>query len=190
MNPLVVVVKEESTISMLLACLYKCIEHDSGWKEPSEWNKVDDVLEAIAKRVAFENDSRCVARYFLFIAQLTTLPIKENLIVQAAVNADKLDSSSEQAELVNYTQLREICQIHDNLLVYRWTKKLFELYKHQTFLGQSSDIRLHLHVSLDMCKINGRNAIKTFNSYVSGRARELPLLHLRNLTEAAQYQMD
>lgn len=44
------------------------------------------------------------------------------------------------------SQLRESCRKYHNLLIGRWTKKLFEILLQQP-IGGPEEIQLHLHVS-------------------------------------------
>lgn len=148
MDPLIVVVREEAAICTLLDCLYDCVRHDGCWKTPSDWNKVDDILEEIVKRIILENDRRIVSIFLLFIAKLTSLPIEANGLLQNAVNFSKLESTFEANSSSNlkYDELRKFCKTNNNLLVYRWVKKLLNLFKSQTLLGWSMETRLQLNV--------------------------------------------
>lgn len=148
MDPLIVVVREEAGIVTLLDCLYNCVRYDGCWKSPSDWNKVDDILEKIFERIILENDRRIVSIFLLFIARVTSLPIEANGLLQNAVNFSKLESTVEANPSSNleYDELRIFCKTNNNLLVYRWVKKLLNLFKSQTLLGWSMETRLQLNV--------------------------------------------
>lgn len=198
MDPLIVIIKDEAITVTLLECLYKCIENDTSWKQPSDWNKIDDILEEILKRIAFENDNRCISNLFLFVAKLTSLPIKDNDVLQKEIKFSVIDKTSEKnadAIVNNFDNLRDVCRIYDNLLIYRWIKKLFQLFGHQTFLGRTEDTRIQLHVNdyyfyftLSKFCINPTSFFFSFT--ILGCSCLLSDLHLRNPSKATKHQMD
>lgn len=147
LDPLIVIVKEESAIVTLFDCLYNCVKHDDSWKTPSDWNKVDDIIEEILKRITLENDRRIISIFLLFIAKLTSLPIESNILVQNMVDFSILESSIERlGKSLRYDEMRKFCQTNNNLLAYRWTKKLLNVFKSQALLGWSKETRLQLNV--------------------------------------------
>lgn len=149
-DPLLLNIKEEAALVTLLDCLYDCVRHDGSWKTPSDWNKIDDILEKIFERVALESDRRIISIFLLFIAKLTTLPVGENVLLQNMVTFSMLESMVDQdstIKVLRYDELREFCKTTNNLLIYRWTKKLLNLIKSQQLLGWSKETRLQLNVS-------------------------------------------
>lgn len=147
LDPLIVIIKDESAIVTLLDCLYNCVKHDDSWKTPSDWNKVDDIVEEILKRVTLESDRRIISIFLLFIAKLTSLTIESNILIQNMVDFSILESSIERlGKSIRYDEMRKFCQTNNNLLAYRWTKKLLNLFKSQALLGWSKETRLQLNV--------------------------------------------
>lgn len=153
MNPLINVVKDEITTTLLLSCLYKCISNFDGWKNPSKWNEVDDVLNDIFKRILFESDNRCAAILYLFIAKLTTLPMKRPKLFCDQIDFENIDQVIAKVEKVNaneqaerYEKLRGCFSMYHNLLVARWTKKLIEVFTQRVIIGNPKEIRLQIHV--------------------------------------------
>lgn len=142
------VIKSEQDTIVLLKCLYTCIDFDESWKTPSDWNKVDDVLEEICKRLVLEQDQNCLAVLFLFISKLTTLPIKQQEIIQKCTDFTNLKGimlkSKESDEIV---KLRDVCSKYHNLLCCRWMKNLKQIFLNQKLFGRPADIQLVIHVS-------------------------------------------
>lgn len=138
LRPLIVIIKEELAIVDLLDCLYKCARHDECWKNPSEWNKIDDILEEILKRTELESDRRIIGIFLTFIAKVTALPVENNSILQRALNT--------HLPWKEYEGLREFCKTNNNLLAYRWAKKLMKLFNNQELLGSSKETTLQLSV--------------------------------------------
>lgn len=148
-DPLLQTVKEEAALVTLLDCLYDCVRHDGSWKTPSDWNKIDDILEKIFERVTIESDRRIISIFLLFIAKLTTLPVGENALLQNMVTFSVLESMVDQdspIKVLRYDELRDFCKTINNLLIYRWAKKLLNLLKSQQLLGWSTETRLQLNV--------------------------------------------
>lgn len=145
MNPLIVVVTDEVNITLLLSCLLKCAKTFSSWKDPSQWNEVDDILEEVMRRLAFENDYRRQMILILFISRITTLPLDKNVSVRNATDFSQLTNII-PLNVVAVKKLREICGTYHNLLVGRWTKKLVEYLTQQTILGRPEQIQQQLNV--------------------------------------------
>lgn len=149
LDPLIVTVREETAIVTLLDCLHNCVRHDGSWRTPSDWNKIDDIIEKILDRVALENDRRLISIFLLYIAKLTTLPAEENSLFQNFVEFSTLESTvvpSSPLKGCEYHELRRYCKTNNNLLAYRWAKKLLNLFKSQALLGWSLETRLQLNV--------------------------------------------
>lgn len=150
MNPLIDVIKDELPTVLLLTCLYKCVRQFNGWQNPSKWNEVDDVLESIMKRIPFESDNRCAAILYLFVAKLTLLPMKMPLNVSNQLEIECLDrlieksTAPEQTE--QYNKLRSIFEMHHNLSIARWSKKLMDIFAQRAIIGHAEEIRFHIHV--------------------------------------------
>lgn len=154
MNPLINVLKDEVTTTLLLTCLYKCVRQFKGWSNPSKWNEMDDVLDDVMKRIVFETDNRSAAILYLFVAKLTLLPMKIPQIVSNQMDIKHLDrtignvdkcSDSERSE--QYDKLRDIFQMHHNLPIARWSKKLLEVFTQRAIVGHAEEIRFQIHVS-------------------------------------------
>lgn len=152
-NPLINVIKDEIPTVLLLTCLYKCIRQFDGWQNPSKWNEVDDVLETILQRIPFESDNRCAAILYLFVAKLTLLPMKMPQIVSNQLDIEFLDrlivnvdkcTDNERGE--QYDKLRTIFQMHHNLPIARWSKKLLEVFTQRAIIGRAEEIRFQIHV--------------------------------------------
>lgn len=152
MKPLIQIVKDEANTTLLLCCLHKCIEAFNGWREPSTWNEVDDVLEEILKRLPFESDDRCAAILILFISSITTLPMSKPKIVRNQLQFDYLERiisiDDKKAEKQQFNELRTIFSMNHNLLIARWSKKLIEAFTQRTIIGKPNEIRLQIHVSV------------------------------------------
>lgn len=154
MNPLLQVLTDEENTTLILSCIYKCIEALPGWKDPTTWNEIDDVLEDLMKRIQIESDNRCVAIIFLFILKLTTLGMDRPKLFSKLIDFEHLDkvvavsrkSNEERRELFN--ELRNIFKSYHNLHIARWSKKLIEIYKSRDIFGKSDDIRFHIFVSI------------------------------------------
>lgn len=149
LDPLIVIVREEAAIVTLLDCLYNCVRHDDSWKNPSDWNKIDDIIEKIVGRVALENDRRLISIFLLYIAKLTTLPLEANSLFQNVVKFSTLEEivgPGSPIKAWQYDDLRKQCKTNNNLLAYRWAKKLLNLIKCQALLGWSVETRLQLNV--------------------------------------------
>lgn len=153
MNPLIHVLKDENTTTMLLSCIYKCVKQFDGWQNPSKWNEVDDILNDIMKRIVFEADNRCAAILYLFIAKLTILPMRmpQNVCNQTDFeHIDKIlatvEKSSAEEQSQQYEKLRTALGQHHNCLVARWTKKLMEVFTQRALIGSSTEIRFQIHV--------------------------------------------
>lgn len=153
MNPLINVIKDEITTVLLLNCLHKCIQQFNGWKNTSKWNEVDDVLENIMKRIPFESDNRCAAILYLFVAKLTLLPMKIPQIVSNQLDIEYLDrivvnveKCTENERSEQYDKLRAIFQMHHNLPIARWSKKLLEVFTQRAIIGRAEEIRFQIHV--------------------------------------------
>lgn len=153
MNPLINVLKDEITTILLLTCLHKCIRHFDGWHNPSKWNEVDDVLDNIMQRIPFESDNRCASILYLFVAKLTLLPMKMPQIVSNQLDVEYLDriignvekcTDNERSE--QYDKLRDVFQMHHNLPIARWSKKLLELFTQRAIIGRAEEIRFQIHV--------------------------------------------
>lgn len=143
------IVKEKAAIVTALDCLYNCVRHDDSWKNPSDWNRIDDILEEILKRVALENDRRIISIFLLFVAKLATLPVETSILLQNMVDFSILENmveSNASSDNLAYDELRRFCQTNNNLLAYRWAKKLLNLIKSQALLGWSTETRLQLNV--------------------------------------------
>lgn len=154
MTPLIVTMKEETTVVLVMTCVMKCIESFDGWRNPSTWNEVDDVLEEILKRIPFETDNRSAAIHFLFVLSLTTVSMENKpriLLDQIDFkNLDAVLKSTErgtEAKSKLFNELRNIFASYHNLLIARWSKKLIEIFKQRTaIVGSPSEIRYMLHV--------------------------------------------
>lgn len=153
MDPLINVLKDERSTTLLLSCLYKCISQLDRWKNPSKWNEIDDVLNDIFKRILFESDNRCAAVLYLFVAKLTTLPLKRTQLFcdfTDFMNLDKViakvEKANEEQQTKQYEQLRNCFSMHHNLLIARWTKKLIEVFTQRTIIGSPEEIRFQIHV--------------------------------------------
>lgn len=153
MNPLINVLKDEITTVLLLTCLYKCVRQFNGWQNPSKWNEVDDVLDDVMKRIPFESDNRCAAILYLFVAKLTLLPMKVPQIASKQLDIEHLDrlighvekcTDDERSE--QYGKMRDIFQMHHNLAVARWSKKLLEVFTQRAIIGRAEEIRFQIHV--------------------------------------------
>lgn len=153
MNPLINVLKDEITTTLLLSCIYKCINKFEGWKNPSKWNEIDDVLDEIQKRILFESDNRCVVVLYLFVARLTTLPMKRPPIFNNQTDFEhidqviaKIEKPTEEEQRQQYDKLRSGFSMYHNLLIARWSKKLIEVFTQRAIIGQPNEIRLQIHV--------------------------------------------
>lgn len=153
MNPLINVLKDEQTTTLLLSCLYKCIKMFEGWKNPSKWNEIDDILDEILKRILFESCNRCVSILYLFVARMTTLPMKKPRIFINQTDFENLDEviarmekATEEEQSEQYEKLRTGFSEYHNLLVARWSKKLIEVFTQRAIIGQPKEIRLQIHV--------------------------------------------
>lgn len=156
MNPLIQTITQEQTIVSLLNCLLKCVTHDLSWqKNPSDWNKVDDVLEVLLKRIAFEPNCNVATVLLSFIAKFIALPIIDNDFVNKSLDFESLKRRLKTGIFDHdIEQLREECNGFNNLLAYRWTKKLLQLFAHGTFFGQIADVFFALRVISNTASIN------------------------------------
>lgn len=153
MKPLIQNMRDEDGTVLVLSCVYKCVESFEGWRNPSMWNEVDDVMEEVMNRIPMEVDNRCTAILFIFVCKLTTLPMKKPLIFNKLTDIEHLDqiiatcekSTEEKREIFN--QLREIFSSHHNLLIARWSRRLFKLFKDRDIVGKAEEIRYMLFVS-------------------------------------------
>lgn len=153
MNPLIHVVKDEIPTVLLLTCLHKCIRQFNRWQYPSTWNEIDDVLEDVMKRIPFESDNRCVAILYLFVAKITLLPMNMPQIVSNQLDIEYLDrmianvdkcTPNDKSE--QYDRLRTIFEMHHNLPIARWSKKLLEVFTKRAIIGRAEEIRFQIHV--------------------------------------------
>lgn len=153
MKPLIQNMRDEDGTVLVLSCVYKCVESFEGWRNPSMWNEVDDVMEEVMDRIPMEVDNRCTAILFMFVCSLSTLPMKKPLIFKKLTDIEHLDqiiatcekSTEEKREIFN--QLREIFSSHHNLLIARWSRRLFQLFKDRDIVGKAEEIRYMLFVS-------------------------------------------
>lgn len=153
MKPLIQNMRDEDGTILVLSCVYKCVESFEGWHNPSMWNEVDDVMEEVMNRIPMEVDNRCTAILFMFVCSLTTLPMKKPLIFNKLTDIEHLDlviatcekSTEEKREI--FDQLREIFGSHHNLLIARWSRRLFQLFKDRDIVGKAEEIRYMLFVS-------------------------------------------
>lgn len=153
MNPLISVLKDEDTTVLLLSCLYKCIRQFDGAQNPSKWNEVDDVVEHILQRIPFESDNRCAAILYLFVAKITLLQMKMPPIISNRLDIENLDRTIRHVENCTddesseqFDELRTIFQMHHNLPIARWTKKLLEVLTQRAIIGRADEIRFQIHV--------------------------------------------
>lgn len=151
-NPLLQILTDEENTTLILSCIYKCIEALPGWKNPSKWNEIDDVLEDLMNRLQIESDNRCVAIIFLFILKLTTLGMKRPKLFSDLIDFEHLDKVNAISRKTNekrrelFNELRNIFQSHHNLHIARWSRKLIEIYKIRDIFGKSDEIRFQLFV--------------------------------------------
>lgn len=152
MDPLIHVIKEEPGTVIMLSCLYKCIRKFEKWQNPSDWNELDDVLNDILRRLSMESNNRLIAILITFVSSLTTLPMANTSYIKINTDFENLDqikmllekTAEEKSAMIS--QLRESCRKYHNLLIGRWTKKLFEILLQQP-IGGPEEMQLHLHVS-------------------------------------------
>lgn len=153
MNPLIHVLKDETTTVLLLCCLYKCVKNIDKWRDPSKWNEIDDVLKEILNRLPLEMDNRCAAILYMFVARIITLPLKLPPIFYDQTDFEHLDqveanteslTEEEQTEL--YNKLRSIFSGQHNLLIARWSKRLLNIFKQRQIIGMAPEIRFQIHV--------------------------------------------
>lgn len=149
MDPLIITIQNEETTITLLNCLYVCVRNDKSWLTPSNWNKIDDVLEELLKRIALENSNKLSLFMFIIVAKCIALPIMDNEIVRLALDFDRIESNSiaDNCNDIAIDRLREVCCGFENHLAYRWTKKLLLLFAQQTFFGKTEDIVVALKVN-------------------------------------------
>lgn len=156
MNPLINVIKDEHPTALLLICLYKCIRQFDGGEDLSKWNEVDDVLDDVMKRIPLESDNRCAAILYLFVAKLTLSSMKMPSIISNQLDIENLDrliynvekcmdDDDERSE--QYDKLRTIFQMHHNLPIARWSKKLLEVFTQRAIIGRAEEIRFQIHVN-------------------------------------------
>lgn len=148
MNPLINTIKDEEATITVLNCLYDCVRNDKSWIAPSNWNKVDDVLEELLKRIALENSSKLSLFLFIIVTKLIALPIIDKKIVEMALDFNRIQSTAGIGDDNAVTRLREVCGGLENHLAYRWTKKILVLFAHQTFFGKTADIVVALRVRI------------------------------------------
>lgn len=156
MDPLIHVVKEEPGTVIMLSCLYKCIRKFKKWQNSSEWNEVDDVLNDILSRLAMESNNRLIAILITFVSSLTILPMEKTSYIKINTDFENLNqirmilgkTAEERGTMIS--QLREYCRNYHNLLIGRWTKKLFEILLQQP-IGGPEEMQLHLHVRFLFC---------------------------------------
>lgn len=153
MTPLVATMKDEEITVLVMRCLMKCVQSFDGWRNPSEWNEIDDVIEAILKRIPFETDNRLAAIHFMFIMSITTVSMDNKpRMFQEQIDFSKFPrvlthiekSPDENSKL--FDELRNVFASHHNLLIARWSKKLIEVFKQRTIVGKPNEIRFMLHV--------------------------------------------
>lgn len=147
MNPLILTIKNEQTLNVLVKCLLECVANDKKWREnASEWNKADDVLEELLKRIAVEPNSSLVL--IGFVAKLIALSISDNEEVKISLDFDALERNLKAGKSTDdIAKLRELCAVFQNEMAFRWTKKLLELLAHQPYYGQTAaDIVFALRV--------------------------------------------
>lgn len=154
MTSIIHVVKEEPGTILMLSCLHKCIRKFDKWQNPSDWNELDDVLDVILKRVAFESSNRLTAILLTFVSSITTIPLQKSSVIRKNTNYENLNeiisivnlSGDERTAIIK--QLRNECSKYHNLCAGRWMKKLTEILL-QLPTGQPEEMQLHLHVKLD-----------------------------------------
>lgn len=125
--------------------------NDKSWqKNPSDWNKVDDVLEDLVKRIALESKNAHSLVLLGFVAKFVALPIIGNDQVKNSLNIESMERRLKAGNFEhNIDKLKDVCSVFNNHLAYRWTKKLLELFAHRTFFGPTADIVLALRVIFD-----------------------------------------
>ncbi|XP_055323516.1 uncharacterized protein LOC129578662 [Sitodiplosis mosellana] len=152
MQPLIQNMTDEEGTVLVLSCVYKCIESFEGWRDPSMWNEVDDVLEIIMDRIPIETDNRCTAILFMFVCSVTTLPMEKPRIFSSLTDIEHLDQviatcvkpAGEKLEI--FSQLRDIFSSHHNLLIGRWSKRLLRMFKDRDVIGKAEEIRFMLFI--------------------------------------------
>lgn len=125
--------------------LYECLRTHQ--KQPSDWNKVDDVFEKIFDRLPLESDARCSIVLIVFVAKITLMEIEENEIVRNVFKF--LPANVESTDL---NMLKDICKIHENVLSYRWSKQVMDSIKQQNLLMWSSNTRYLLN-AIHVCYV-------------------------------------
>lgn len=172
MNPLIKIITDETGTVLVLSCVYKCIESFEGWRKPSNWNEVDDVMEEVMDRILIEVDNRCTAILYMFACNITTLPMKRPAIFSNLIDIEHLDrviatcekSVDEKHEI--FKQLREIFSAHHNQLVARWTKRLFKTFEDRDIIGKAEEIRYILFVRKYSICIDLFNQIISFKIFL------------------------
>lgn len=151
MSPLIIIVKDENLV-LLLECLTRCIEADSCNSQSSNWCKTDDILTEIFKKLLVESNTCVKSILFLFISKLVSFEMNTNEILQSCTlqQWETFIKSFNDNEGEKWQKLRSISSKsqNSNLSIYRWVKKLLQVFSTQTFLGNSTEVSLQLKVML------------------------------------------
>lgn len=143
----IITVKDDMSLNFLLDSLYECLKVTQSWKQPSDWNKVDDVFEKVFDRLPLESDMCCCTILTVFIARVTLMEIEENETVKNIFKFIPVNIESTELSM-----LRDVCKIHENLLSYRWNKKVLESIKQLNLLVWTSNTRYLLN-AIHVCYV-------------------------------------
>lgn len=138
-------VSDEKLITSLTDCLYKCAEFNKK-ENTSDWNKFDDLVEAILQKIAFTSDHKISTRLLFVISKLSAINIKNSTVTDLFTDFDGIKENISE-ELVFTDNLLDLCK--ENQVGFRWIKKLLQLYTSsgdKLFGNDDNDVLLNIYV--------------------------------------------
>lgn len=122
-------------------------------RNAGEWNRIDDILSELTKRIVLESNSHLVSILYYFLAKFSTVWQQDSIVIKDFmdfVNIEKqiktsVENNHSQMDNIDLEQLKKIDV--DNLSMYRWLKKLLNLFINQSDLyGNRVDVLFRIHV--------------------------------------------
>lgn len=140
-------INEEKLIISLTDCLYKCSEFNKN-SNISDWNQLDDLVEAVLQKIAFTSDHKISTRFLFFISKLSAISIKNSTETYLFTDFDGIKNNICE-ELIFTDSFVDSCK--ENQVGFRWIKKLLQLYTSsgdKLFGNDENDVLLNIYVSL------------------------------------------
>ncbi|XP_037911190.1 uncharacterized protein LOC119651609 [Hermetia illucens] len=135
---------------MLWRCLCKCIALMNP-SDFSKWVEVDDVIEAVMRKISLEPDSSVCCYQFGILLQLgldNATEIKDLVIID--------DIQKFGADEVDFATLRQACKSQSFKVYYKWAKRLLELFLAESHLllvekGKAIQMLRAMHTCYIVC---------------------------------------